>query len=322
MRIYRGLPTSVAEHFATALAIGNFDGVHLGHQSLLSHIVKEAKRRGLTPAVMTFEPHPREVLCRPNRPIPTRISTLRDKLNDFEALGIKEVYLLPFSERLSHLSPLEFIEQILIERLNVKWLTVGKNFRFGFNREGSTNDLVQYGKKLGFETLIPDLELIDGQEINSTTIRERLSQGDLKGAATLLGHPYRITGRVIHGLELGRTLSFPTLNLAPIPPGSRAKPAIDGSFAVWVHGLENRRLAGVASIGLKPTAIEGNKQYLLETHVFDWTGDAYSRLIQVEFVERLRGEKKFESFEALKCAIADDANRARQLLGCKTSPIV
>ena len=194
-------------------------------------------------------------------------------------------------------------------------MSVGRDFHFGGDRVGNVELLEKLSRTLPYELFIAPTFFHKEARVSSSRIREALAQGDLYEAALMLGRPYSMTGRVIHGAALARQLGFPTLNMAPIPPGSHSRPAVNGVFAVRIHGLGPAVQNGVASIGVKPT-VATNGRWLLETNVFDWHGDAYGRIITVEFVERLRGEKKFSGLEELKAAIESDADRARRILGC------
>lgn len=311
MHVFRGLPDPLLRR-PSAVAIGNFDGVHLGHQSLLASVKEAAQSRGLVPSVVTFEPHPRDYFGRGNV---ARISTLYDKVMRILDAGIERIYILPFHHSLASRSAESFVKDILVEGLETCWLTVGEDFRFGGDRKGDVTLLEALSRKEAFELYIAPTFFHTSTRVSSTRIRETLAGGDLFEAQVMLGHPYTMTGRVIHGAALGRTIGFPTLNLAPIPPGSRAHPAVAGVYAVRIEGLGPAVRNGVASIGVKPT-VATDGRWLLETHVFDWRGDAYGRLIRVEFVERLRGEKKFSGLDELKAAIHADAERARRILGC------
>lgn len=310
MHVYRGLPNDM-EKLPSAIAIGNFDGVHTGHQALIESVVQAAHDRALLPSVVTFEPHPREVLG--GKPLP-RISTLADKAEMMLKLGIERIYVLPFSKKMASLTAAQFVEQVLCGGLNARWVTVGRDFRFGSDRAGDVNSLADFGKTHGFETFIQPLLFHSGDKVSSSRIREALAQGDLYEVHLMLGRRYSITGRVIHGAALGRTIGFPTLNIAPIPPGSRAEPAAKGVYAVLVEGLGPGICRGVASMGVKPTVTD-SARWLLETHVFDWKGDAYGKYVKVTLIEKLRGEQKFSSLEALRAQINDDALRARRRLG-------
>ena len=311
MHVFRGLPHPLLKR-PSAVAIGNFDGVHLGHQALLKSVVHAASERGLVPSVVTFEPHPREVLGAD--PLP-RISTLLDKIEAILATGIERIYIMPFSRRMAALSASEFVEDILVDGLDTRWLMVGEDFRFGSDRTGDVESLHAFGAEHHFEVFASPLFFHGTSKVSSTRIREELAKGDLYEAYLMLGRRYTMAGRVIHGAALGRTLGYPTLNLAPIPPGSRARPAVTGVFAVRVEGLGPSIRPAVASIGIKPT-VTNERRWLLETHVFDWSGSAYGKYVRVHFVEKLRDEKKFGSIEELRAAIESDALRARRILGC------
>ena len=311
MHVFRGLPHPLLKR-PSAVAIGNFDGVHLGHQALLKSVVHAASERGLVPSVVTFEPHPREVLGAD--PLP-RISTLLDKIEAILATGIERIYIMPFSRRMAALSASEFVEDILVDGLDTRWLMVGEDFRFGSDRTGDVESLHAFGAEHHFEVFASPLVFHGTSKVSSTRIREELAKGDLYEAYLMLGRRYTMAGRVIHGAALGRTLGYPTLNLAPIPPGSRARPAVTGVFAVRVEGLGPSIRPAVASIGIKPT-VTNERRWLLETYVFDWSGSAYGKYVRVHFVEKLRDEKKFGSIEELRAAIESDALRARRILGC------
>jgi len=309
--IFRGLP-SQAERLDCALAIGNFDGVHLGHQALLKGVVQAAGRRGLVPAVLTFEPHPREVFGQ--EPL-KRIGTLRDKLERIRACGIERIFVLPFLPEFAALTPAEFARTILSEGLACRWVTVGENFRFGARRAGTIDTLEELGRHYGFEVYPSPLLFSGDTRISSSRIRAALELGDLMDAARMLGGRYCITGRVTHGQALGRTIGFPTLNQRLLPPGSRAQFALHGVYAVRVTGVAPMQVsfAGMASLGTKPTV--GGKAWCLETSVFDWKGDAYGKIVRIEFVAKIRDEKRFSGIEELKAAIAHDEIEARRILG-------
>ncbi len=308
---FRGLPRP-ENRLDCALAIGNFDGVHLGHQALLKQVVQSAGRRGLIPAVLTFEPHPREVFG--TNPL-KRIGTLRDKLERIRACGIERIYVLPFTKEFASLSPAEFAKKILVERLACRWVTVGENFRFGANRSGSIGTLVELGRHYGFEVYPSPLLFSGSARISSSRIRAALELGDLIDAARMLGNRYYVTGRVTHGAQLGRTIGYPTLNQRLLPAGCPARFALHGVYAVRVTGVTPAQViyGGMASLGTKPTV--GGKTWCLETTVFDWQGDAYGKIAKVEFVAKLRDEKKFASIDELRQAIRADEISARKTLG-------
>ncbi len=308
LRIFRGLPPPALRQ-PCALAIGNFDGVHRGHQAILARVKQAAEERGLVPTVMTFEPHPREFFAELHkRPelAPTRIAGLRDQLCALARCGMRHVVVEKFNERLAAMPAQEFIDKLLVDGLHVKWLLVGDDFRFGAHRTGDIALLRANAARHGFEVESMDSVTDHGQRISSSAIRTALAVGDLDRAAGLLGHPYTVSGHVIHGQKLGRTLGFPTLNLRV----SRRCPALSGIFVVQVRGLAPQPLPGVASLGVRPT-VDDSGRVLLEVHVFDFSGNAYGKLVQVEFLKKLRDEEKFVDLPTLKAAIENDARQAR-----------
>lgn len=311
-RVCRGLP-SVHHTIDCALAIGNFDGVHRGHQALLEVVVQAARARGLQPAVLTFEPHPREVLGL--EPL-ARICTLRDKVQAIMDCGIERVYILPFHQHLAQLTPAQFARDVLVEGLACRWVCVGENFTFGAGGAGHFDTLEELGRHYGFETYCAPLMFHGAARISSSRIRAALRLGDIVDVNEMLGRPLSLTGRVIHGAKLGRELGFPTLNMALVPAHSAAQCALHGVWAVQVYGLRNTSipLPGVACVGYKPTVTQARK-WLLETHVLDWSGNAYGRLVRVRFCAKIRDEKTFDGLAALQAAIARDEQDARRLLG-------
>jgi riboflavin kinase/FMN adenylyltransferase len=306
MKVYRGAPR-LSDRMPCALTIGNFDGVHRGHQALLARVAAAARAHELMPTVMTFEPHPREFFT-PER-APARMSNLRDKLAAFERCGIERTLVAHFNHRFSHLTPGAFVEDVLVAGCAVRWLLVGDDFRFGAKRAGDTAFLADYAARGAFELEVMPTVVDTGERISSTTVRQALAAGDLTRASTLLDRPYTISGRVLHGRKLGRSLGFPTLNLKI----EHSRPALQGIFAVRVHCIAERPVAGVASIGLRPT-LEDAGRWLLEVHLFDFADAVYGRLVTVEFVKKLRDEQKYETLDALSAAIGADAARARSIL--------
>jgi riboflavin kinase/FMN adenylyltransferase len=305
MQVYRGVPRP-GERAACALTIGNFDGVHRGHQALLARVVAAARARGVAAAVMTFEPHPRELFT-PER-APMRISGLRDKLEALADQGIDRVIVQHFNRAFAALSAEAFIE-LLIVGCQARWLLVGDDFRFGARRTGDVALLQRHASIGAFELEQMPTIVVGNQRISSSAVRAALAAGDLAGAERLLGRPYVISGRVQHGRKLGRAIGFPTLNLRV----AHRHPAVQGVFAVRVHGLAAAPLPGVASIGLRPT-VEDSGRWMLEAHVFDFAEEVYGRLVRVEFLHKLRDEVRYPGLEELAAAIADDARRARAML--------
>jgi len=319
MHVFRGLPTAESRT-PCALAIGNFDGVHRGHRALLEQVVSAARARGLPAAVMTFEPHPREFFAARAGDLtqaPARISNLRDKLEALRDCGIDRVIVEHFNERFAALTPEAFVERILVEGCHARWICVGDDFRYGARRGGDFASLHAAGVAHGFAVEAMSTIAHDNARISSSGVRRALGAGNFDYAAQLLGRPYMISGRVVHGRKLGRTIGFPTLNVRI----AHKRPAMTGVFAVRVHGLaaDGGVLTGAASLGVRPT-IEDSGNVLLETFVFDWAGDAYGELVRIEFVAKLRDEKKYPSLDALTAAIEADARDARAALAKSAAP--
>jgi riboflavin kinase/FMN adenylyltransferase len=306
MQIFRGIPRP-SQRVPCALTVGNFDGVHRGHQALLARVTAAARARGLASAVMTFEPHPREFFAPAAAPM--RISNLRDKLGALRLAGVDRVFIQHFNRRFAQLSAADFVERVLLAGCDVRWLLVGDDFRFGARRAGDNALLQQYARDGRFE--LEQMPTFDdgGERISSTAVRTALAAGDLTRAVRLLGRPYSISGRVLHGRKLGRSMGFPTLNLRI----AHAHPAVHGIFAVRVHGITGEPVRGVASIGLRPT-VDQQGRWLLEVHLFDFTREIYGALVSVEFVKKLREEQKYETLDALAAAIRRDAEQARAVL--------
>jgi riboflavin kinase/FMN adenylyltransferase len=307
MKVFRGLPNDRARA-PCALTIGNFDGVHRGHQALLAHVRTAATSMDIEAAVMTFEPHPREYFASKTGDLskaPARIASLRDKLEALARGGVDRVIVEHFNEHFAAMSPQEFTERVLVQGLHVKWLMVGDDFCYGARRAGNVATLVDAGKAYGFEVLTLPAVLHGEQRISSSAVRAALAQGDFDATGELLGHPYEISGHVLHGAKLGRSLGFPTLNLRVTH-----RPALSGVFVVQVHGLAERPLPAVASLGVRPT-VEDNGRMLLEVHLFDFGQSCYGKLVRVEFLSKLRDEEKYEDLATLTAAIDRDATQAR-----------
>lgn len=305
MRVFRTIPERAAT--PTVLAIGNFDGVHLGHRALLARLVTKACDLGLPPSVMTFEPHPRELFS--PEAAPARLTSLREKLELLEAHGVERTYILHFSRKLAALTAEEFIEKVLIRGLAVKHLIIGDDFRFGRGRAGDFDMLKEAGAAHGFgvEAMhTVTLMECEGERVSSSAVREALAAGDLEHAARLLGRPYNIAGRVVHGNRLGHQLGFPTANIQL----KRKRVALAGIFAVTVTGLDKRHLPGAASLGVRPTLGQGLKP-VLEVHLFDFDQEIYGEHLTVHFLHKLRDEMKFDGLDALKAQIARDVETTK-----------
>lgn len=308
MKVFRGLPNAAARA-PCALAIGNFDGVHLGHQALLSDLRAAATRLNIEAAVMSFEPHPRAFFAQMMGDLskaPTRIANLRDNLSALDLAGVDRVIVEHFNAHFAALSPEDFIQKVLVEGMHVKLVMVGDDFRFGAKRAGDIKTLIEAGQRYGFEVQTLTTVERDGKRISSSAVRAALAAGDFKEAQHLLGRPYQISGHVVHGQKLGRTLGFPTLNLRI----AHHKPAVMGIFVVQVHGLSEKPLPAVASMGVRPT-VDDSGRVLLETHILDHQVDAYGKVIQVEFLKKLRDEEKYIDLPTLAAAINRDAEQAR-----------
>jgi riboflavin kinase/FMN adenylyltransferase len=306
MEFVRGLHNLRPAHRGSVVTIGNFDGVHLGHQAILGRLVARAQEYRLPAVVLSFEPNPREFFDPANAP--GRLMRLRDKLPALAAAGVDRLVLLHFNEELRAWSGREFIERVLYGALGARHVIIGSGFRYGRGRSGTVELLRDEGVLRGFGVdEVPPFEQ-DGERVSSTRVREALACGDLALAHRLLGRDYRMSGRVIDGRRLGRTLGYPTANVRL----HRRKSPVHGVFAVRVAGLADGLLPGVASLGTRPTL--GGGELLLEVHLFDFDGDLYGRYIGVDFVAKIRDEARFPDLDSLVTQMHDDASRARAVL--------
>jgi len=306
MELIRGIHNLRSEHVGCVLTIGNFDGVHRGHQAVLSRLQEQAVQLGLPSCVMVFEPQPLEFFAREKAP--ARLSRLRDKYEAIAALNIDRLLCVKFDHVFAELTAAEFIEQILVRKLAVRFLVIGDDFRFGLQRRGDFALLVEAGRQYGFQVLSTDTLLHDQQRVSSTLLREALREGRLEDVTQMLGHPYTITGRVAHGAKLGRTIGFPTANIHL----KRLVVPVQGVYAVQVL-IADAIHFGVANIGFRPT-VNGTRSQL-EVHIFDFKGDLYGKQLQIQVCHKLRDEQKFPSFPALQTQITMDARQARQWFG-------
>ena len=324
MKVFRGFHhPGIAS--ACALTIGNFDGVHRGHQAMLALLRSEAQQRGVPSCVLTFEPHPRDYFAAlHHKPAlaPARVGTLRDKLVDLAHCSVDQTIVLPFDARLAAQSPQAFIKEVLFNGLGAKYVLVGDDFRFGAQRAGDYALLDAAGQTQGFDVARMNSYEVHGLRVSSSAVREALGQGRMQDAARLLGRPYCISGHVVHGRKLGRTLGFKTLNLR----FAHWKPAASGIFVVLVHGLAEKPLRGVANLGVRPsldpTDVNGGR-VLLETHCLDWPESlgaegAYGKIIRVELLHKLHDELKYEGLDALTTGIHQDCDDARRWFAAKT----
>jgi riboflavin kinase/FMN adenylyltransferase len=307
MEIIRGHYNIRAHHCGCVATVGNFDGVHLGHQAVLGHVVDKARALQMPGTVITFEPQPLEYFAR-SRP-PPRLTRFSEKMHEFERLQIDRVCVLRFNRRLAQLPAEAFIRDILVDGLGLRYLVVGDDFRFGKDRVGDFAMLEAAGSSQGFEVVNLHTITAGDTRVSSTAIRAALAGGDLERTRLLLGRAYRIRGRVAHGDRRGRTLGFPTAN---VHLHRKAAP-VSGVYAVYLLGVGSEPVAGVANVGRRPT-VGGDERILLEVHLFDFARDIYGYKVEVELVSKLREERKFVSFEALREQIWVDVRMARERL--------
>ena len=291
----------------TVLTIGTFDGVHLGHQKIVERVVTTARQEGLLATVFTFFPHPRMVVQHDKGL--KLIHTLEEKKQLLQQLGVDLLVVQPFNEAFAQLTAEEFVSTILVEHLNVKKVIIGYDHRFGRNRTANIDDMRLFGKKYGFAVEEISVQEVDEVSVSSTKIREALNKGDITTAEHYLGTPYSLTGRVVHGLKLGRTLGYPTANIQ-VTEDYKLIPK-DGVYAVYSY-IGARKVYGMMSIGKNPT-IEG-KGASIEVYFFDFNGDLYDQKLTIEFVQYLREEQKFATIDLLKKQLQDDETAARKAI--------
>jgi riboflavin kinase / FMN adenylyltransferase len=308
MLVHRGLPAPPADD-GHVVTIGNFDGVHLGHQAILRELSAAARRHGAPSCVVTFEPHPREFFS--PHAAPTRLTSLREKCELLQQHGVERAQIIRFNREFSSMSADAFIESVLVRGLGARWVMIGEDFRFGSKRAGDFAHLHRAGLAHGFEVRAMPTVKHGGHgssvlRVSSSALRELLSAGDVHGAHALLGRPYSISGRVMHGDKIGRTLGFPTANIQL----RHNRPPLTGIYAVTVDGIGPAPLEAVASMGVRPT-VTGSGEMRLETYIFDFSADIYGRHLRINFLKKLRDEEKYAGLEALKRQIALDCEEAR-----------
>ena len=310
MRVTRGLPAAAA--VPAALTIGNFDGVHLGHQAMLAELKRAAGRLALPACVLTFEPHPREFFA-PDR-APTRLTSLREKLEWLASYGVDRVHVCRFDYRFAQTSAEDFIERIITRGLGARWVLVGDDFRFGARRAGNLVLLKQAAPRFGFEVTALQSFTLDGERVSSTALREALAKGELERASRLLGRDYTISGRVVAGDGLGRKLGFPTANILM----KHNRPPLMGIFAVRLC-VGSGVFPAAASLGVRPT-VKQRGAPVLEVHALDYSGDLYGRHVRVEFLQKLRDEEKYADLATLTRQIAADVESARIFFALAAAP--
>jgi riboflavin kinase/FMN adenylyltransferase len=307
MRITRGIPA--AADSPVALTIGNFDGVHLGHRAMLDELARAARRLNVPSCVMIFEPQPREFFA-PDK-APTRLTSLREKLELLAAGGVDRAHVCRFNYAFAQIAAQDFIERVLVRGLGVRWLQVGDDFRFGARRAGDFVMLKQEAPRLGYEVQALPSVMVDGIRVSSTAVRDALAAGELTRAARYLGRPYSISGRVVRGDQLGRKLGFPTANVQM----KHNRPPLAGIYAVEVLGARGGAggvVRGAASLGVRPTVKAQGAEAVLEVYLFDFNEEIYGRHLRVNFLHKLRDEAKFPDLETLKRQIALDVDHALQ----------
>lgn len=306
MKIIRGIANIKNQISQCVLTLGNFDGVHLGHQQLINHLITQGKRLNLPTVVMLFEPQPLEFFCPDNAP--SRLTSFQEKVILIEKLGIDYIIAVPFNQTFAKMSADDFIQDWLINKLQAKYIAIGDDFRFGYERKGDINLLEHYAQTNGFMVESIPTFVFDHLRVSSTAVRKALSNNDFQLAHCLLGRNYAITGRVVHGNALARQLGFPTANIHL----HRKKPALQGVYLVKVkNSCSQQSYHGIANIGIRPT-IEGKKA-ILEVNLFDFSGDLYGQYLDVTFIKKLRDEKKFNSLTELKEQITQDVCTAKKI---------
>ena len=308
MRVCRTF--SARNRAPTALTIGNFDGVHRGHQAMLARLKARAQALGLSACVLTFEPHPLELFA--PQTAPTRLTSLREKLELLAAQGIERVHVSRFNRAYASRSPQEFIEHVLLDGLDMRWLLIGDDFRFGARRAGDFALLQEAAGRYSFGLEAMPTVAQEGTRVSSSAVRAALAAGRLKEAEALLGRPYSISGRVVHGEKLGRQIGFPTANVQL----RHNRPPLSGIFAVRTLDGRGHTRYGAASLGMRPT-VDSSGRAKLEVHLFDFDGELYGEHLRVEFLHKIRDEEKFAGLDALKARIAQDCEIARSLLAVK-----
>lgn len=307
MRLIRGLAHLEPMPKGCVLTIGNFDGLHLGHQAVIDKLARQGRDMGLPSVAVIFEPQPLEYFQ--GRNAPSRLTRLREKIIQFSAMPIDQVLILRFNRYFADLEAEAFINEILLRRLNVKYLVVGDDFHFGKARRGNFAMLKEKGAAFGFQVEDTPSYQLHGHRVSSTLIRDALGEGDLDSASRMLGRPYSVCGRVAYGDKIGRTIGFPTANIQL----SRKNTPIEGVFAVVMTGVDGREIPGIANVGTRPT-VGGGSKVILETHLFDFNRDIYGHYVEVHFKKKIRNEMRFPSLDELKAQIVNDVTEAKKIL--------
>ncbi len=303
MEVIRGIHNLKPQHRGCVATIGNFDGVHLGHQAVLGQLAETAAQLHLPTVIISFEPQPQEFFAATETP--PRLSRFREKIQTLRRFSVDRVLCLRFDSHFAKQTAEAFIQQLLVEGLGVRYLVVGDDFRFGYRRQGNFSLLEKAGEQFGFHVARMHSFHVDGQRVSSTRIRDALARADMPAAEKYLGRPYRMSGRVAKGDQRGRTLGFPTANIFL----HRKATPVQGVFAVEMFGIGHEPVIGVANVGTRPTV--NGKRSLLEVHLFDFSDDIYGHYVQIDFLHKIRDEKRFSSLDELKAQIERDAEQAR-----------
>jgi riboflavin kinase/FMN adenylyltransferase len=306
MRLIRGLSHLEPLNNGCVLTIGNFDGLHLGHKAVINKLAERGKLLGLPVVAMIFEPQPLEFFL--GKKAPSRLMRLREKVIQFAKLPVDDLLILRFNRHFADCDAVQFIEYVLVKKLNVKHLVVGDDFHFGKDRQGTTQMLKEKGEVFGFDVEGTGSFQVDGIRVSSTVIRNALGEGDLALAKRLLGCCYSVCGRVAHGDKRGRTIGYPTANIQMF----RKNTPINGVFAVTMTGIDGREFQGVANVGTRPT-VDGGAKVVLETHLFDFDSEIYGRYVEVHFKQKIRAEMRFQSLDELKAQILKDVAEAKKI---------
>ena len=304
MEIINGAHNIRSDHHGNVITMGNFDGVHRGHQQILADLRAKSASLGVPSTLITFEPQPREFFR--GSGVPPRLTRLREKVQLLEATGLDRLLLLPFNERTANTRPEWITDDLFHQLLGAQHVIVGDDFRFGRDRRGDFNLIREMGSKLGYTVNDTTTVEHEGERISSTRVRECLASADFALAEALLGHGYFIMGRVVYGRQLGRQLGVPTANIRL----QRYRAALEGVYCVTVEGIDARLYSGIANIGVRPT-VDG-KEPLLEVHVFDYSGNLYNELLTIRFKRKLRDEQAFDGIDALKAQIDRDIAEAKE----------
>ena len=312
MQLIRGIPSHPIFQNGCALTIGNFDGVHLGHKAVIEKLAGRGKAFGLPVAILIFEPQPLEYFLAGNAP--PRLTRLREKVVQLAKLPVDDLVIVRFNKQIADYDAEQFVDEVLVKSLNVKHLVIGDDFRFGKNRQGDFAMLKEKGQARGFNVEDTGSWQVDGQRVSSTLIRNVLAGGDMEKAGNLLGYPYSVCGRIVHGDKRGRTIGYPTANIRM----RRKNIPVSGVFAVTMTGIvEGAEIEGIANVGVRPT-VDGSDKVVLETYLFDFNREIYGYQVAVHFKQKIRAERRFQNVDELKAQIVDDVAEAKKFFATHT----